>query len=173
MAKTASLSVRTQCAYVVRYYALSGLHCTPALCRRGSSCGTCFWNLLSTWHSHNDLLAILGSRGCGMVACHWVVPSTQTTITTTMDPARRALTQSLPAGVADTYANRSEYGHAPLSTVIHRDHGRRSREEHAESQQYLTRDEEKALVRFLLLKSSLGQPVRIKFVRSLAFSIAR
>jgi hypothetical protein len=90
-----------------------------------------------------------------------------------MDPASRALAQALPAGVADTYANRSEYGHAPLSTVIHRDHGRRSREEHAESQQYLTRDEEKALVRFLLLKSSLGQPVRIKFVRSLAFSIAR
>ncbi|KAF2625003.1 hypothetical protein BU25DRAFT_302647, partial [Macroventuria anomochaeta] len=74
-----------------------------------------------------------------------------------MDPASRALAQALPAGVADTYANRSEYGNAPLST----------------SQQYLTRDEEKALVRFLLLKSSLGQPVRIKFVRSLAFSIAR
>jgi hypothetical protein len=103
-----------------------------------------------------------------MVVCHWVIPSTQTTITTAMDPASRALAQALPAGVADTYANRSEYGHAPLSTVIHRDHGRRSREEHAESQQYLTRDEEKALVRFLLLKSSLGQPVRIKFVRSLS-----
>lgn len=89
-----------------------------------------------------------------------------------MDAASRALAQALPAGVADTYANRSEYGNAPLSTVIHRVHGRRSREEYAESQQYLTRDEEKALVKFLLLKSSLGQPVRIKFVRSLAFSIA-
>lgn len=90
-----------------------------------------------------------------------------------MDAASRALAQALPAGITDTYANQSEHGNAPLSTVIHRDHGRRSREEQAESQQYLTRDEEKALVRFLLLKSSLGQPVRIKFIPSLAFSIAR
>jgi hypothetical protein len=60
-----------------------------------------------------------------------------------------------------------------LSTVMHRDHGRRSRKEQARSQQYLSREEEIALVRFLLLKSNLGQPVRIKFIRSLAFSIAR
>jgi len=61
-----------------------------------------------------------------------------------MDGASRALAQALPAGVTDTYANRSEYGNARLSTLIHRDHGRRSREEQAESQQYLTRDDEKA-----------------------------
>jgi hypothetical protein len=36
----------------------------------------------------------------------------------------------------------------------------------------LTREEEKALVKFLLLMSSLGQPVRIRYLRSLAFSIA-
>ena len=90
-----------------------------------------------------------------------------------MDAASRAFVLALPAAVADTYANRSEYGNAPLSTIIHRDHGRRSREEHAESQQYLSREEEIALVRFLLLKSNLGQPVRIKFICSLAFSIAR
>ncbi|KAF1932603.1 uncharacterized protein M421DRAFT_398980 [Didymella exigua CBS 183.55] len=87
--------------------------------------------------------------------------------------ASRALAQALPPGVADTCANRSEYGSAPLSTVIHRDHGRRSREEQAESQQYLSREEEISLVRSLQLKSTLGQPVRIKFIRSLAFSIAR
>ncbi|KAF2628941.1 hypothetical protein BU25DRAFT_454827 [Macroventuria anomochaeta] len=75
-----------------------------------------------------------------------------------MDAASRALALALPADVADTFANRSEYGNAPLSTIIHRDHGRRSREEQAESQQYLSREEEIALVRFLLLKSNLGQP---------------
>jgi hypothetical protein len=90
-----------------------------------------------------------------------------------MDAASRALAQALPAGVADTYANRSEYGNAPLSTVIHRDHGRRSREEQAGSQQYLSREEEIALMSFLLLNFSFGQPVHIKFIRSLAFSIAR
>jgi hypothetical protein len=89
-----------------------------------------------------------------------------------MDPASRALAQALPAGVADTYAARSEHGNVPISTLVHRNHGRRSREEQAQSQQYLTREEEKALVKFLLLMSDLGQPVRIKFVRSLARSIA-
>ncbi|KAF2818130.1 hypothetical protein CC86DRAFT_337534, partial [Ophiobolus disseminans] len=43
----------------------------------------------------------------------------------------------------------------------------------AQSQQYLTPNEEKALVKFMLLMSSLGHPVRIKFIPSLAFSIAR
>jgi hypothetical protein len=38
---------------------------------------------------------------------------------------------------------------------------------------YLTVEEEKALVAFLLLMSSLGQPVRVKYIPTLAFSIAR
>ena len=60
-----------------------------------------------------------------------------------------------------------------MSTLYHRAKGRRSREEKAQSQQYLTPDEEKAVVRFLLLMSSLDKPVRIKFIPSLAFSVAR
>jgi hypothetical protein len=92
---------------------------------------------------------------------------------TSMDPASRALSQALPTGVPDTYAARSEHSSVPVSTLVHRHNGRRSREEQAQSQQYLSREEEKALVQFLLLMSNLGQPVRIKFVRSLAFSIAR
>ncbi|KAI1560950.1 DDE-1 domain containing protein [Pyrenophora tritici-repentis] len=71
-----------------------------------------------------------------------------------MDPASQALAQRLQDGVRDTL-------------------GRRSRAEQAQRQQYLTREEEKALVKFLLLMSSLGQPVRVKYLRSLAFSIAR
>jgi hypothetical protein len=89
-----------------------------------------------------------------------------------MDPASQALAQRLPKGVRDTCAARSEHGDVPISTLIHRRLGRRSRAEQAQSQQYLTREEEKALVKFLLLMSSLGQPVRVKYLRSLAFSIA-
>ena len=90
-----------------------------------------------------------------------------------MDPASRALVQTLPTGVPDTYASRSEHSNVPISTLVHRRNGRRSREEQARSQQYLSREEEKGLVRFLLLMANLGHPVRIKFIRSLAFSIAR
>ncbi|OCK88974.1 uncharacterized protein K441DRAFT_586110, partial [Cenococcum geophilum 1.58] len=38
---------------------------------------------------------------------------------------------------------------------------------------YLTLEEEKAIVKFLLLMANLRHPVRIKFIHSLAFSIAR
>lgn len=90
-----------------------------------------------------------------------------------MDPASQALAQRLPDGVRDTSAARSKYGNVPVSTLIHRRLGRRSRAEQAQRQQYLAREEETALVKFLLLISSLRQPVRIKYLRSLAFSIAR
>lgn len=46
-------------------------------------------------------------------------------------------------------------------------------EKKAQAQQYLNVEEEKALVAFLLLMSSFGQPVRIKYIPTLAFSIAR
>lgn len=90
-----------------------------------------------------------------------------------MDRASQVLAQSLLDGIPRTYAARAEQGDIPLSTLHHRAKGRRSREEKAQSQQYLTPDEEKAVVRFLLLMSSLDKPVRIKFIPSLAFSVAR
>ena len=90
-----------------------------------------------------------------------------------MDRASQVLAQGLPVDVPRTYATLAERGDVPLSTLYHRDHGRRSKEEQAQSQQYLTREEEKAIVKFLLLMSNLGQPVRIKFIPSLAFSVAR
>jgi hypothetical protein len=46
-------------------------------------------------------------------------------------------------------------------------------EEKAQSQQYLTLHEEDALVHFLLQLSDLGQLVRVKFIRFLAFCVAR
>ena len=90
-----------------------------------------------------------------------------------MDRASQVLAQGLPPDIPRTYAALAERGDVPLSTLHHRDQGRRSREELAQSQQYLTPEEEKAIVRFLLLMSNLGHPVRIKFIRSLAFSVAR
>jgi len=90
-----------------------------------------------------------------------------------MNRASQVLAQGLPPGVRRTYAALAERGDVPLSSLHHRDKGRRSKEEKAQSQQYLNPEEEKALVKFLLLMYNLGQPVRIKFIPSLAFSVAR
>ena len=67
----------------------------------------------------------------------------------------------------------AEQGEVPLSTLYHRAHGRRSRELKAQNQQYLNLSEEKALLDFVLRISDLENPIRIKFLPSLAFSIAR
>jgi hypothetical protein len=90
-----------------------------------------------------------------------------------MDRASKVLAQAPPSDTPRTWAALSEWGDVPLHTLYYRAHGRPSREEKAQRQQYLTVEEEKALVTFLLLMSSLGQPVRIKYIPSLAFSIAR
>jgi hypothetical protein len=90
-----------------------------------------------------------------------------------MDRASQALAHEFSANTKKTYDAVSERSDVPLTTLYHRDRGRQSREEHAQSQQYLTPHEEKAMVGFLLLMSSLGRPVRVKFIPSLAFSIAR
>ena len=67
-----------------------------------------------------------------------------------MDQASEVLAQGLPPDLPRTYAAIAEYGGVALSTVHHRAHGRRSKEEKAQSQQYLTPSEEKAVVNFLL-----------------------
>ncbi|KAF2241397.1 hypothetical protein BU26DRAFT_469049, partial [Trematosphaeria pertusa] len=72
-----------------------------------------------------------------------------------MDRASRALAQDLPLNVRKSYAAIADRGEVPLTT------------------QYLTPQEEKALVDFLLRMADLGCPVRVKFPPSLAFSIAR
>ena len=90
-----------------------------------------------------------------------------------MDKASQALALDLPPGVPDTYNSRAEYGKVPLSTLYHRTRRRRSREEKAKSQQYLTPYEENAIVQFLLQMKELGQPVRMKYIASIAFSATR
>lgn len=89
------------------------------------------------------------------------------------DQARPELAQDLPAGVRRTYTALAEHGHVARSTLHHRARGRRSKAEQNESQQYLTPAEEKAIVKFVLQLAGLGRPVRIKYIPSLAFSVAQ
>jgi len=88
-----------------------------------------------------------------------------------MDRASQVLAQGVPFGVPKSYRALADHGGVPHSTLHHRARGRRSLEQKAESQQYLTQWEESAIVKFLLQMSDLGQPVRIKFIPSLAFSV--
>lgn len=90
-----------------------------------------------------------------------------------MDEASRVLSQGLSPGAPASYRVLADRSNVPRSTLHSRAHGRRSMREKAQSQQYLRPWEEDALVRFLLQMSDLGQPVRVKFVPSLAFCIAR
>jgi hypothetical protein len=89
------------------------------------------------------------------------------------DRASEALAESPLPGEPRTYKALSKNKNVPLSTLHHRAQGRRSREEKAQSQQYLTPSEENALEKYLKLLSDLGNHVRIKFIPSLAFCIAR
>ena len=89
------------------------------------------------------------------------------------DPASKALAEASLPGEPRTYDARSKRSGVPLTTLYYRNHGRRSKEEKAQGQQYLTPSEEKALERYLKLMADLGNPVRIKFLPLLAFSIAR
>ncbi|OCK75705.1 hypothetical protein K432DRAFT_259657, partial [Lepidopterella palustris CBS 459.81] len=71
-----------------------------------------------------------------------------------------------------TYVALSKRAEVPYSTMYHRAHRRRSIEDKAKSQQYLTPSEEKALVKYILRMCSLGFPIRMKSLRSLTFMIA-
>src|SRR6266480_2932138 len=89
------------------------------------------------------------------------------------DRAIQALAQDLPPGVPNSYRARADHTGVPRSTLHARDHGRPSMEQKAESQLYLTSWEENAVVKFLLQMSDLGQPVRIKYIPQIAFSVTR
>ncbi|KAF1937032.1 hypothetical protein EJ02DRAFT_312963, partial [Clathrospora elynae] len=73
-----------------------------------------------------------------------------------MDPASQALTEALAKDGSISYRGLADRKNTK-----------------AQLQQYLTPEEEKAMVKFLLLTSSLRHPVRVKFIPSLAFGIAR
>ncbi|KFX85876.1 hypothetical protein V490_09347 [Pseudogymnoascus sp. VKM F-3557] len=89
------------------------------------------------------------------------------------DRASRALAKGFLPGEPQVYDVISNREDVPLSTLNHRAHGRPSIEQKAQGQRYLTPPEEKALEKYLKLMSDLGNHVRIKFIPSLAFNIAR
>jgi hypothetical protein len=88
-----------------------------------------------------------------------------------MDRASQVLAQGVPPGVPRSYRALADHGNVPRSTLHHRARGRRSMEEKAQSQQYLTPWEEDVLIKYLLQMSDLGQSVRIKFIPALAFRV--
>jgi len=90
-----------------------------------------------------------------------------------MDAASRALAEGLEPTEPRTYAALSKRHGVARTTVWNRAHGVPSIEEKAKRQQYLTPFEEKALVKYLLRMSDNGYPVAVKYLRSLAFIIAR
>lgn len=89
-----------------------------------------------------------------------------------MDRASKALAQSLPSSVPRSYRALADHSNVPRSTLHDRAQGQRSIEAKAQSQQYLTPHEEKAMIDFILQMSALGTPVRIKYVSSIAFTVA-
>jgi hypothetical protein len=90
-----------------------------------------------------------------------------------MDSASQALAEALATDGSVSYRAPADRKNAPRSTLHRRKHGGASKETKAQLQQYLTPEEEKAMVKLLLLMFSLGHPVRTKYIPLLAFCIAR
>jgi hypothetical protein len=87
--------------------------------------------------------------------------------------ASKALAEAFLPGEPRTYNARSKRSKVSLTTLYYRDHRQRLREAKAKGQLYLTPSEEKALEKYLKLIANLGNPMQIKFLPALAFSIAR
>ena len=85
--------------------------------------------------------------------------------------ASKALAEASLPGEPQTYDARSKHSGVPLTTLYYHDHGQPSREAKAEGQLYLTPSEEKALEKYLKLMADLGNPVQIKCLPALTFSI--
>jgi hypothetical protein len=70
------------------------------------------------------------------------------------DRASKALAEASLPGEPRTYDATSKRSGVPLTTLYHRHHGRRSKEEKAQGQQYLTPPEEKALEKYLMVREN-------------------
>jgi len=88
-----------------------------------------------------------------------------------MDPAIEALQRWSSSGKIN-YTELHESSGVALTTLWHRDRGRVSIQERAKRQQYLTPQEEKALVKYLVDMFRKGFPLPVKASRSLAHEIA-
>jgi len=73
------------------------------------------------------------------------------------DRASKALVEASLPGEPRTYDAISKHSGVPPSTLHYRDHGRRSREEKAQGQQYLTSSEEKAFEKYMKQMADLGK----------------
>jgi hypothetical protein len=73
------------------------------------------------------------------------------------DRASKAMAEASLLGESRTYDATSKRSGVPLTTLYHRHHGQCSKEEKAQSQQYLTPPEEKALEKYLKLIADLGK----------------
>jgi hypothetical protein len=89
-----------------------------------------------------------------------------------MDKASQILVEGLPEGVPNSFRRLVVHSKVARTTLQHRARGRRSKEEKAQSQHYLYPWEAKALIKFLVQQDALGRPVRVKYIRSIAFSLA-
>jgi hypothetical protein len=87
------------------------------------------------------------------------------------DPATLALSRLAHSSHCTTWSAKSELTDVPASTLWYCANGRRSREEKAEKQPYLTGPEEKAIEDFVLHFAKNGFPLPLKFLRSLAYLI--
>src|SRR5213083_2800026 len=91
-----------------------------------------------------------------------------------MDRASQVLAQGVPHGVPKSYRALADYhGDVGYTTLYYRNKGRQSIEEKALGQHYLNPCETKAVIQFLLQMSNLGQPVRIKYIPSIAYLATR
>jgi hypothetical protein len=90
-----------------------------------------------------------------------------------IDPATAALDRFGHSKDGSTYAALSELTGVPGSTLWHRRHGRASMQQKGADQQYLTPQEEKALVAYILRMARNGFPLPVKFLRDLAAVIVR
>ena len=88
------------------------------------------------------------------------------------DRASKALAEASLLREPQTYDARSKRSRVPLTTLYYCDHGRPFKEAKAKGQLYLTPSEEKALEKYMKLMADLRNPVQIKCLPALAFSIA-
>jgi Tc5 transposase DNA-binding domain len=93
------------------------------------------------------------------------------TATAQMDPATAALDRF---GHSEyTYREISNFCGLSASTLCHRKNGRMSIQQRATNQQYLSPQEEKALLTYVLRMAKNGYPLPVKFLRDLALVIVR
>jgi hypothetical protein len=89
------------------------------------------------------------------------------------DLPARARANRCEATKLDSYAALSKLNNIPAATLWRRTQGKPSRKDKAASQQYLTPQEEKALVHYLLRAYENGRPFPTRALRSFAQVIAR